>query len=132
MAKIIGGIGASHSPTIGFARDTNKQDDPDWKPIFEGFGQIQKWLKEKNRISYDIYTTTTSHPSISNIVQLLLSVWTIPANRQTKGVALVTCLQSKAIPVLPGISQPRWLPMNLTCLSFKRKSWIMAVFLPFP
>lgn len=48
MAKIIGGIGASHSPTIGFARDTNKQDDPAWKPIFEGFKQIQRWLKEKD------------------------------------------------------------------------------------
>ena len=39
MAKIIGGIGASHSPTIGFAKDTNKQNDPAWAPIFEGFAE---------------------------------------------------------------------------------------------
>ena len=39
MAKIVGGIGASHSPTIAFAKDTNKQNDPAWAPIFEGFAE---------------------------------------------------------------------------------------------
>ena len=48
MAKIIGGIATSHSPTIGFARDTNKQNDPAWAPIFEGYKPIQKWLKERD------------------------------------------------------------------------------------
>jgi len=48
MAKIIGGIGTSHSPTIGFARDTHKENDPIWAPIFEGYKPIQKWLKEKD------------------------------------------------------------------------------------
>ena len=47
MATIIGGIATSHSPTIGFARDTHKQNDPAWAPIFEGYKPIQKWLKEK-------------------------------------------------------------------------------------
>jgi len=27
MARIIGGIGTSHTPTIGFALDTDKQKD---------------------------------------------------------------------------------------------------------
>ncbi|MEE4112593.1 MAG: gallate dioxygenase, partial [Desulfobacteraceae bacterium] len=48
MAKIVGGIASSHSPTIGFARDTNKQNDPAWAPIFEGYQPIRKWLKEKD------------------------------------------------------------------------------------
>lgn len=47
MAKIVGGIGASHSPTIGFARDTNKQDDPAWKPIFDGFAKVRTWVQEQ-------------------------------------------------------------------------------------
>jgi gallate dioxygenase len=47
MAKIVGGIGASHTPTIGFAKDNGKQDDPAWKPIFEGFDAIRNWIKEK-------------------------------------------------------------------------------------
>ncbi len=47
MAKIIGGIGVSHTPTIGFAYDTNKQADRAWAPIFESFEPIRKWFKEK-------------------------------------------------------------------------------------
>ncbi len=47
MARIVGGIGASHSPTIGFAKDTGKQDSPAWKPIFEGFDHIRQWVKEQ-------------------------------------------------------------------------------------
>ena len=35
MASIVGGIATSHTPTIGFAFDKNKQDDPAWAPIFE-------------------------------------------------------------------------------------------------
>ena len=47
MAKIIGGIASSHTPTIGFAVDTNKQQDPVWAPIFQGYEPIQKWLKDE-------------------------------------------------------------------------------------
>lgn len=47
MARIVGGLGASHSPTIGFAKDTGKQNDPAWKPIFDGFDAIRGWVKEK-------------------------------------------------------------------------------------
>ncbi len=44
MARIIGGIATSHTPTIGFAFDTNKQQDPVWAPIFEGYKPVQEWL----------------------------------------------------------------------------------------
>ena len=47
MARIIGGIGASHSPTIGYAKDTGKQHDPAWKPIFDGFDAIRGWVNDK-------------------------------------------------------------------------------------
>src|SRR5882724_9123899 len=47
MARIVGGIGSSHTPTIGFALDANKQTDPVWAPIFEGFQPVQRWLQEK-------------------------------------------------------------------------------------
>lgn len=47
MARIIGGIGTSHTPAIGFATDMAKQDDPAWAPIFEGLAPVQKWLAEK-------------------------------------------------------------------------------------
>lgn len=47
MARIIGGLGASHSPTIGFAKDANKHNDPAWEPIFDGFNTLRRWLQEK-------------------------------------------------------------------------------------
>ena len=48
MARIIGGIATSHSPTIGFALDRRKQDDPVWAPIFEAYQPVRRWLSEKN------------------------------------------------------------------------------------
>lgn len=47
MATIIGGIAASHTPTIGFAHDGHKQSDPVWAPIFEAFGPTRQWLAEQ-------------------------------------------------------------------------------------
>ena len=47
MARIIGGVAASHTPTIGFAYDQNKQDDPSWAPIFKAFEPVSNWFKEQ-------------------------------------------------------------------------------------
>ncbi|SAL31203.1 gallate dioxygenase [Caballeronia concitans] len=47
MARIIGGIAASHTPTIGFAFDKNKRDDPVWAPIFKNFAPLADWIEEK-------------------------------------------------------------------------------------
>jgi len=47
MAKIIGGIGTSHVPTIGVAYDKGKQDDPAWAPLFKGYKPVADWLAEK-------------------------------------------------------------------------------------
>jgi protocatechuate 4,5-dioxygenase beta chain len=47
MARIIGGIGTSHVPTIAMAFDRGKQEDPDWKPLFEGYAPVAQWLAEK-------------------------------------------------------------------------------------
>jgi gallate dioxygenase len=47
MAKILGGIGSSHTPTIGFALDARKQSDPVWAPIFAGYEPVRRWLADK-------------------------------------------------------------------------------------
>ena len=44
MASIIGAVAASHTPTIGFALDSGKQQDPVWAPIFEAFAPPRDWL----------------------------------------------------------------------------------------
>ena len=47
MATIVGGIATSHTPTIGFAVDTHKENDPVWAPIFEAYQPVRKWLAEQ-------------------------------------------------------------------------------------
>jgi gallate dioxygenase len=47
LATIVGGIAVSHTPAIAFAVDTNKADDPNWAPIFEGFAPVRAWLERK-------------------------------------------------------------------------------------
>ena len=47
MAKFVGGIATSHTPTIGFAVDTKKQQDPVWAPIFKDYEPVRQWLKDK-------------------------------------------------------------------------------------
>ena len=48
MATIVGAIATSHTPTIGFAFDKNKRDDPVWTPIFEAFAPVRDWLARKS------------------------------------------------------------------------------------
>ena len=54
MGTIVGGIGTSHVPSIGKAYDMGQQADPDWKPLFDAYKPVQKWLQElsksKNKI----------------------------------------------------------------------------------
>ncbi len=47
MARILGGIATSHTPTIGFAFDRHSPDDPVWGPIFQAYQPIRAWLAEK-------------------------------------------------------------------------------------
>ena len=47
MARIIAGIGASHTPTIGFAKDTKTENDPGWGEVFRAFRPVQDWLERR-------------------------------------------------------------------------------------
>ena len=44
MAHIIGSISTSHVPAIGGAIARGKQQDPYWKPFFDGFDKAREWL----------------------------------------------------------------------------------------
>jgi protocatechuate 4,5-dioxygenase beta chain len=44
MAKIIGGLGTSHIPAIGGAIHRGAQQEPYWKPFFDGFTPVHHWL----------------------------------------------------------------------------------------
>jgi gallate dioxygenase len=47
MARIIGAIATSHTPTIGFARDRHLGEDPVWAPIFQAYQPIRAWLEAR-------------------------------------------------------------------------------------
>ena len=44
MARIVGAITTSHVPAIGKAMARRLQQDPEWKPFFDGFDPVHKWL----------------------------------------------------------------------------------------
>jgi len=46
MAQIIGGITTSHIPAVGNAIARELFEDPYWKPFFDGYPPVRKWLKE--------------------------------------------------------------------------------------
>lgn len=47
MAQLIGGLATSHIPAIGKAIAQGLQQDPYWKPFFDGFPPIHAWLGEQ-------------------------------------------------------------------------------------
>lgn len=46
MADIVGGISTSHIPAIGNAIANQLQDEPYWKPFFDGYPPVREWLRE--------------------------------------------------------------------------------------
>jgi len=103
MARIIGGIAASHSPTIGFAYDRNKRDDPVWAPIFENFAPLAAWLGEKRPdvllLIYNDHVTSFFFDHYSAFVPS----GTLP----TKAPALAICLRSRVTRSSPRTSGNR-------------------------
>ena len=70
MARIVGGIGCSHAPSIANSYDRGLQKDPVWAPLFEGYEPAKVWLDRlrpdlmiivyndhMNRFFFDAYPT---------------------------------------------------------------------------
>ena len=70
MGQIVGGLGTSHSPSMAAAFDKALENDPKWKPLFDGYGPARQWLKDQrpdlliifyndhmDRFSLDTYPT---------------------------------------------------------------------------
>jgi protocatechuate 4,5-dioxygenase beta chain len=46
MARIIAGVGTSHTPAIGAAVDNGRTGEPYWVPLFKGYEPAKKWMAE--------------------------------------------------------------------------------------
>ena len=70
MARIVGGIGTSHAPSIAYAYDRDQEETPAWRPLFEGYRPAREWLAaarpdvivafyndHMNRFFFDAYPT---------------------------------------------------------------------------
>jgi protocatechuate 4,5-dioxygenase beta chain len=44
VASIVAGIGSSHVPSIGPAYDAKRFEEADWKPLFDGYQPVKRWL----------------------------------------------------------------------------------------
>jgi len=47
MARIIGGLGTSHVPSIGVALDKGLDATPEWKPFFDGYQPARDWVAKQ-------------------------------------------------------------------------------------
>lgn len=50
MGKIVAGVGTSHIPSVGPVYDNNRQNEPDWKPMFDAYLPVKEWLKEEAKV----------------------------------------------------------------------------------
>ena len=70
MARIVGGIGCSHAPSLAHSYDGGLQNDPMWAPLFQGYAPAKEWLNSlhpdlmvvvyndhMNRFFFDAYPT---------------------------------------------------------------------------
>ncbi len=56
MATIVGAVNCTHVPYIGKAIARNLQQDPYWKPFFDGFPPVHAWLeKAKPDVAVVVY-----------------------------------------------------------------------------
>jgi protocatechuate 4,5-dioxygenase beta chain len=56
MARIVGGISTSHIPAIGNAIAKGLQQEPYWKPFFDGYPPVHAWLdKVKPDVAVIVY-----------------------------------------------------------------------------
>lgn len=49
MGQIVVGIGTSHVPSVGPAYDQRKGETATWKPLFDAYADVKRWLEEEVR-----------------------------------------------------------------------------------
>jgi protocatechuate 4,5-dioxygenase, beta chain len=69
MAKIIGGIGTSHIPTIMHVFDSHTNTGEYWEPFNEGIKPLRAWMKEKKPdVCIVVYNDHGSNFSLKNVI----------------------------------------------------------------
>ncbi len=76
MARIVAGVGSSHVPSFGPAYDAKKFDEPDWKPLFDGYTPVKRWLREvvKPDVAIVVYNDHGSDFSLDRVPTFAIGV----------------------------------------------------------
>ncbi|MBW8470296.1 MAG: protocatechuate 3,4-dioxygenase [Burkholderiales bacterium RIFCSPHIGHO2_02_FULL_66_10] len=75
MAVLIGGIGTSHAPSIAHAFDAGHQERPEWKPFFESYEPVRRWLQtERADVMVVFYNDHLNHFQFSAYPTFALGV----------------------------------------------------------
>ncbi len=75
MARLIGGLGTSHVPSIAVALDRGLADTPDWKPFFDGYIPAKAWMaRKKPDIAIVIYNDHGNSFFLDRVPTLALGV----------------------------------------------------------
>ena len=62
MARVVGGIGASHAPSMEHVYDRGETEADEWKPLFEPFEEIRRWLEDlRPDVLFVIYNDHFDH-----------------------------------------------------------------------
>jgi len=108
MAKILGGIGTSHVPTIGGAYDRNKKNDPDWAPLFRGYEPVKAWLAARKPdvlvFFYNDHATTFFFDHYPTFALGVSAEYRSP----TKASVPAPCPRSRATPAWRATWRTRW------------------------
>jgi hypothetical protein len=135
LARILGAIASSHTPTIGFAFDTGRQKDPAWQPIFAAYEPVRQWLKEKQPdVLLYIFNDHVTSFFFDHYSAFSLGVGeTYPVADEGAGARDLPALRGDPAPQrLRAILEPRWWQKNSTCPSSRTKPWITAASHPYP
>lgn len=102
MAVLIGGIGSSHAPSISHAFDAGHQDRPEWKPLFDAYLPVQKWLLEQRVDTMVVfYNDHLNHFQFSAYPTFALGVAeTMPVSDEGNG--------ARPFPAVPGDTDLGW------------------------
>lgn len=75
MAKVVGGLGTSHVPSIGAAVDHGKTQEPYWKPVFDGMLPAKAWIEQvKPDVCIIVYNDHASRFALDLIPTFALGV----------------------------------------------------------
>ena len=123
MARIIGGVGTTHVPSIGNAIAKGLQQDPYWKPFFDGFSAVHRWLRR--------YAARCRRGVLQRPRAELLSRQDADIRDRCGGANIATPTRagacrcrgrSRAMRRFPGTSSNRWSPTNSTS-RLARRCW---------